>query len=178
MVENSGSIGPFRFGQSTKIGNSHDSYAIANTDSATVPILRRQRIRRVLLHSALPGAAQFDDLDLQVLDLSASLTQLQIFRHRGGVMPDDEALEPLHIIRQCVDAEHGRIIRALLLLPYQRHSSVCHRYPGLAATSAEACHVSGNYATALPDATAPSWLQSKDHRAGGNRKDTAEIDGS
>lgn len=60
VVENSGSIGPFRFGQSTKIGDSDDSYAIANTDSATVPVLRRQWIHGTLLHSGLPRTAALD----------------------------------------------------------------------------------------------------------------------
>ncbi len=60
VFENGSCVGPFRFGQSTKIRYSDDSYAIANTDSPTISVSRRQRIHSTLLHRWLPKATALD----------------------------------------------------------------------------------------------------------------------
>jgi hypothetical protein len=54
-----------------------------------------------------------------VLDHRALLAQLDILRLHHGVMLDDEALEPLDVVRQCVNLEHARIIRAALQMRTQ-----------------------------------------------------------
>jgi hypothetical protein len=76
---------------------------------------RRLHDRRALpaapLRPDVPGHRERDRLDLEYLRLV--LAEL-VLRLGGGVMLDHEALEPLHIVRQCVDVEHARIIRAAL----------------------------------------------------------------
>jgi hypothetical protein len=50
-----------------------------------------------------------------VLDLPALFEEPKVFGLICGVMLDEEAFEPLHIVRQCVDVEHAWIIRVALL---------------------------------------------------------------
>jgi hypothetical protein len=48
---------------------------------------------------AEPSTTQFGQLELQMLDLHALLAQFDIFRLTGRMMLDDEALEPLYVVR-------------------------------------------------------------------------------
>lgn len=61
---------------------------------------------------AEPRTAQLCQLELQVFDLLIALAQLNIFRLRGGVMLEDEALKSRYIIWQSVNIEHADIIPA------------------------------------------------------------------
>jgi hypothetical protein len=57
-----------------------------------------------------------------MFDLLALLVQPQIFRLVLRMMLDEQAFEPVNIVRQCVDVEHTWIIRVVLL-----HARVIHQ---------------------------------------------------
>lgn len=50
-----------------------------------------------------------------MLDLPALLTEPQILSLVFGMMLDEQAFEPVYIVRQCIDLEHAWIIRVVLL---------------------------------------------------------------